>query len=168
MQDARDATALRAWMESFMTRSFGALWRYARKAGLSMPQLGLMRQLYHKGDCEVHEVGKHFDVTSAAASQLVDRLVQAGYVERTEDPQDRRARRVALTAKGRAVLEKGIEESYGWVDDLLAALPARTRAALRDVIAELSAAEAALPAPDGTGAWDGARGAPRGAIRAAR
>jgi len=39
-------------------------------------------------------------LSPAATSHLVDRLVQAGLVERREDPDDRRAKRVAVTAAG--------------------------------------------------------------------
>jgi DNA-binding MarR family transcriptional regulator len=148
MQDATgaaDAAALREWMEASTARSMRDFWHYAKKSGLSMPQFGLLRRLYHGGECEVHDVGKHFDVSSAAASQLVDRLVQAGLVERTENPDDRRARRVALSARGRVVMEQGIEESYRWVDELIAGVGSSGRAVVRQALAELTAAEAALP-----------------------
>jgi DNA-binding MarR family transcriptional regulator len=41
-------------------------------------------------------------VTKQSMSVLVDALVQRGYVERIEDPEDARAIRVRLTARGRA------------------------------------------------------------------
>ncbi|HEY2558166.1 MAG TPA: MarR family transcriptional regulator [Caldimonas sp.] len=41
-------------------------------------------------------------ITKQAAGALVDALEQAGYVERIPDPDDRRATRIRLTARGRA------------------------------------------------------------------
>ena len=41
-------------------------------------------------------------MTKQSMGALVDHLGQAGYVERVEDPDDRRASRVRLTARGRA------------------------------------------------------------------
>jgi len=161
MPDAKEtAASLRAWMEAFTTRSMRDMWRFNKKSGISMPQFGLLRRLYHGGECEVHQVGTHLDISAAAASQLVDRLVQAGLVARTEDPDDRRARQVALTAKGRALLEKGIEESYRWVNDLAGALSPQVRASLREVIPPLMEAEAAMHGPESI--------SPRAAIRSAR
>ncbi len=149
MQDAKETAAtLRAWMETFTSRSMHEWWRFAKRTGLSLPQFGLLRRLYHQGECEVHEVGQHFDISAAAASQLVDRLVQAGLVARTENPDDRRARHVALTAKGRALLEKGIEESYRWVNELAGALGPQVKAGLRQVIPLLMEAEASMPRPE--------------------
>jgi DNA-binding MarR family transcriptional regulator len=44
--------------------------------------------------------------TSGGVTRLVDRMEQAGYVERRPCPSDRRVHYVALTADGRAMLER--------------------------------------------------------------
>ena len=41
-------------------------------------------------------------ITKQSAGALVDQLEQAGYVERIPDPDDRRATRIRLTARGRS------------------------------------------------------------------
>ena len=41
-------------------------------------------------------------ITKQSMGALVDSLAQAGYVERVADPDDRRAQRIRLTARGRA------------------------------------------------------------------
>ena len=51
------------------------------------------------------------DVSPAAASQAVDRLVSWGVVERTVDPDDRRAVRLAFTPKGTALLKRHEERA---------------------------------------------------------
>ena len=68
------------------------------------------------------EVSERFDISAAAASQLVDKLVQAGYLERAEDPSDRRAKLLTLSTKGGELIGQGIEERYRWMDDLAATL----------------------------------------------
>ena len=93
--------AIRSWMDIFMNRSMRGWGRFAKSAGLSMPQFGLLMQMHHKGDCGMSEVSERFDITPAAASQLVDKLVQGGLVQRVEDPHDRRAKLLNLTDKGR-------------------------------------------------------------------
>jgi DNA-binding MarR family transcriptional regulator len=90
--------------------------------GLSMPQLGILMQLHHKGRCGVSEIGERFDITNAAASQLVEKLVQAGYLERTEDANDRRVKQLNLTAKGESLIENGAQERYLWLDELTSQL----------------------------------------------
>ena len=64
------------------------------------------------------EISERFEVTPAAASQLVDKLVQGGFIIREEDPHDRRAKLLNLTEKGRELIEQGIEERYRWMDQL--------------------------------------------------
>jgi DNA-binding MarR family transcriptional regulator len=71
--------------------------------------------------CQKHGTVR-FDITAAAASQLVDKLVHAGYLERTEDPSDRRAKLLTLSAKGEELIGQGTEERYHWMDDLAATL----------------------------------------------
>ena len=99
-----------------------------------MPQLSMMMQLYHRGACGMSRVSERFEITPAAASQLVDRLVQSGYLVREEDPNDRRAKLLNLTAKGRDLIEQGIEERYRWVEDLAGKLPAEERTRVSEAL----------------------------------
>ena len=110
--------AIRSWMDIFMHRSMRGWGRYAKSTGLSMPQFGLLMQMHHKGACGMSEVSERFEITPAAASQLVDKLVQNGFIKREEDPQDRRAKLLNLTDKGRELIQQGIEERYRWVEEL--------------------------------------------------
>ena len=113
---------LRAWMDTFMHRSMRGWSHFAKSTGLFMPQFNILMQLHHKGPCGMSEVSERFDISAAAASQLVDKLVQAGYLERTEDPTDRRAKLLALSDKGKELIQQGTEERYRWMDDLAATL----------------------------------------------
>ena len=83
-----------------------------------MPQFSILMQLYHKGACGMSELSEGFGITPAAASQLVEKLVQADLIARTEDPTDRRAKQVGLTSQGKQLLEHGIAERYRWMDAL--------------------------------------------------
>lgn len=70
------------------------------------------------------EIGERFDITAAAASQLVEKLVHAGFLERAEDPNDRRAKLLTLSVKGGELIKQGVEERYRWMDDLASSLNA--------------------------------------------
>jgi len=105
-----------------MHRSMRGWNHFAKSTGLSMPQISILMQLHHKGPCGMSQVSDRFDITAAAASQLVDKLFQAGYLERTEDPTDRRAKLLTLSAKGEELIQQGTEERYRWMDDLTSKL----------------------------------------------
>ena len=113
---------LRAWMDTFMHRSMRGWNHFAKSTGLSMPQFSILMQLHHKGPCGMSEVSERFDISAAAASQLVEKLVQAGYLERAEDPTDRRAKLLTLSLKGKELIQQGTEERYRWMDDLTSKL----------------------------------------------
>ena len=115
-------TAIHQWMDLFMHRSMREYIQFARDSGLSMSQLGALFHLHHKGSSDVTGMGDHLGVTSAAASQMLDRLVEQDLICRSEDPNDRRVKQIALTDKGCQVLEAGIRARVAWLDDLADAL----------------------------------------------
>lgn len=82
--------------------------RYARKSGLSMSHPCAMFQIHRIGSCDVTDLGDHLGVTSAAASQMLDRLVQQEIILRTEDLNYHRVKQIILTDKGYRILEDGI------------------------------------------------------------
>ncbi len=145
MLEAKTATIIRELLEAFFMRSMTGWRQFVKSTGLSMPQFGLLMRLYYGGGCEVHDLGKHMDVSSAAASQLVDRLVQSGLVQRTEDPEDRRARQVTITAKARTLIDRGMEEMYRWVDELVRGLNGEERDLALRALPALIQAEQKLP-----------------------
>ncbi len=113
---------IREWSEVFMHRSMRDFRKFMEQSGLSFSQINILMRLLHEGKAGVSEIGDQLGVTNAAASQAVDRLVNLGLIERTEDPHDRRARMLALTPKGRTVIERGIEIRSQWVEGLTDAL----------------------------------------------
>jgi DNA-binding MarR family transcriptional regulator len=126
--------AIRSWMDVFMHRSMRGWGLFAKSTGLSMPQFSVLMQLHHKGACGMSEISEQFEVTPAAASQLVDKLVQSGLIKREEDPSDRRAKVLDITDKGRTLIQQGIEERYRWVDELAGRLTVDERAQVSEAL----------------------------------
>ena len=112
-------TALRRWMETTFARSMHDWAHYVKNSGFSMQQFRLLMQLYYQGSsCGISRISEDMSITTAAASQLVDKMVQSGLLERAEDPNDRRAKMVTISEKGREFVKTGIEQRYLWVNDL--------------------------------------------------
>ena len=116
------AQVLRKWSETFMRHRIHDLIRFGKDRGLSMAQMSTLFHLHHGNECGVSNIGEHLGVTNAAASQMIDRLVQNGLVERTEDPTDRRVKQLKLTEKGTALIQEGVELRHRWIEDLTNAL----------------------------------------------
>jgi DNA-binding MarR family transcriptional regulator len=118
--------------------------RYVKSTELSMPQFYMLMRLYHKGGCGISDISSYLDVSAAAASQLVDRLVREGFLERAEDPHDRRAKQVTLSPKGRALIEKGIEVRNRWLEKLIPRLTAEQRQTVAVALGHLTEATRAI------------------------
>jgi MarR family transcriptional regulator for hemolysin len=111
-------STLQEWIEISMRRSMRHFIRHARECGFSMSHIGAMFHIHRIGSCGVTDLGDHLGVTSAAASQMLERLVQQDLILRKEDPKDRRVKQIVLTDKGHRVLEEGICYRQSWMADL--------------------------------------------------
>jgi DNA-binding MarR family transcriptional regulator len=98
----------------------------AKSNNLSMSQIGALF-LMHKGSSGVRSIGEQLGITTAAASQMIDRLVQQGLADRSENPQDRRAKQIVLTGKGQQVLGDLIRARQGFLEDMASKLSAGER-----------------------------------------
>ncbi|MGE5422115.1 MAG: MarR family winged helix-turn-helix transcriptional regulator [Ignavibacteriales bacterium] len=76
------------------------------KFGISVPQSFVLFSLLEEDGSTLKEVGSKCQIDSSSMTVLVDKLENEGLVERKLDSQDRRAIRVFLTAKGRALAEE--------------------------------------------------------------
>lgn len=113
---------LHEWMCVTIRYSMRGFMLYAKQNNYSVPQLNVLFRLQHKGSCGVSELADEMGVTAAAASQLLERLVQQGLVQRSEDPLDRRNRRMTLTEAGQQVVQESVAARQSWLDRLPALL----------------------------------------------
>jgi DNA-binding MarR family transcriptional regulator len=127
-------------MDVFMHRSMRGWGQFAKSSGLSMPQISILMQLHYKGSCGLSQISERFDISAAAASQLADKLVQAGYLERAEDPNDRRAKLLGLSEKGSKLVKHGIEERYRWMENLATTLSAEDQKKIASALETLTEA----------------------------
>ena len=105
------------WIEVFMRRSMHNFICYSKEKGLSMSQIGALFHIF-RDKSSVSEISDNLGVTSAAASQMLERLVQQGLILRKEDPNDRRVRQIVLTDKGHQILQESIAVRQGWLENL--------------------------------------------------
>ncbi|BCJ54465.1 MarR family transcriptional regulator [Actinoplanes sp. NBRC 14428] len=73
---------------------------------LTMPQLKILLLLFRLGDTSGRELAGLLGVSLATLSGMVDRLVAHDLVTRAEDPNDRRVRRIMLSAGGRELISR--------------------------------------------------------------
>lgn len=79
------------------------------------PAYGFVLLEASAGPMPLRAVAALLGVTKQAASQLVDAMEADGYVRRTRDPGDARARLVSITPKGRSLLAE-VEQIYADIE----------------------------------------------------
>ena len=100
-----------------MMKAMRALTRYAaagiEETGLGLSDFSVLEILLHKGPLPVNTIGPIVDLTPGSISIAVDRLFAKGLVSRVESAEDRRVRIVALTARGKALIDSAFRKHSG-------------------------------------------------------
>jgi DNA-binding MarR family transcriptional regulator len=91
-------------------RSAGGTLALMNEAGLTMAQMVALYVLDHLGPQSVTAIASFLNLSPAATSHLVDRLVGCGFVGRTENPVDRRHKSIAITRAGQALAARVHQE----------------------------------------------------------
>jgi MarR family transcriptional regulator, organic hydroperoxide resistance regulator len=103
-------------------RVFGEMGQTLKPTGLSIPQFDVLSTLTEQEGLSQSDLATRLYVTKGNVSGLIDRLVDAGFVERRSAPGDRRSNAVFLTLEGRKVADEGIRLQRAFVADTLGKL----------------------------------------------
>jgi Transcriptional regulators len=132
--DSKDrlAKAMSEFTEAISQREMMEFFRYASDHNLPPQQLGAVVRIGRGGPQGMTRMASRFGRTGAAVSQMVNRLVVQGLVERREAPEDRREKRIRLTAKGSRILAEFDEARKVWMRGLVEGLgPEETERAVQ-------------------------------------
>ncbi len=76
------------------------------KGKITLPQFLILEFLKREGDSKMVNLARFMQVSTAAMTGMVNRLVKYGYVKRIYDPLDRRTIKIKLTPGGTELLKK--------------------------------------------------------------
>jgi DNA-binding MarR family transcriptional regulator len=134
----------------FAGQLFFRLWRASHtQTATALQSIGLTPALFavlnylstHDGAIQ-QQIGSAMGIDPSTMVSLVDQLESAGLAKRRPQPQDRRAREVLITPKGRLTLKRGRELATEVEDDVLQGLSPAER---RRLVTLLRKAFAAAP-----------------------
>lgn len=102
-----DTSATRVWL--VLSKAARAVEQNALESvsglGLGLSDFAVLEMLLHKGAHPVNAIGQRVLLTSGSITTAIDRLETRKLVRRTAHPEDRRARLVELTEKGKRLIE---------------------------------------------------------------
>jgi MarR family transcriptional regulator, organic hydroperoxide resistance regulator len=99
---------------------------------LPVPQIRALHLIAHRKHCAMGDLAARLGVAMSTATQVADRLEQRGWVQRVDDPEDRRVVRLALTPQGRTVVEERRQHRRAKLREALAKMAEEKREALID------------------------------------
>ena len=115
------------WIKVFMRRTGQDFKNFMDDSGLSFSQVNTLMRLHFTGEADVTSIASQLGVSNAAASQLVDRLVQMGLIERKEHSLDRRIKRLGLTPAGHEMAERLVNLRRRWMEKFTSSLTPQQR-----------------------------------------
>jgi DNA-binding MarR family transcriptional regulator len=122
----------------FVGQLFFRLWRAAHvraadvlgSVGLTPALFGLLNVIGAREGAIQQELGATMGIDRSTMVSLIDQLEGAGLAKRRPSATDRRAREIAITPKGRRLLERSRRMIAATEDEVLAGLSASERGAL--------------------------------------
>ena len=142
--------SVRVWFRLIRleARMQAAVGERLREIGISIPQCDVLTTLTEKEGVSQQELAKRLYVTKGNISGLIDRLTEAGLVERRSTANDRRQHAIHLTEAGRATAEQAIADQRRWIASTLGRMTEpdlealeTQLIALRDIVRETEAPE---------------------------
>ena len=94
----RAGDALRRLVDLISHRSGVAL-ALMNDAAVTLPQVLLLSRVEKFGSASLAELADESSASIPALSQMIDRLVRQGWLDRTEDPHDRRRKAIRVTPR---------------------------------------------------------------------
>jgi DNA-binding MarR family transcriptional regulator len=107
------------------------------KTGCSWIHFEALRYVQDNATPLMRNVAAHFSITPPAATLLIDGLVTNKLLRRIIDTKDRRAVRVALTSKGKQVLDRGVRERMKKIKEMFAVLNPREQTELTRILQKI-------------------------------
>ncbi len=102
--------------------------------------LALLKMVAHAGPLRLTALAAGLDLDASTVSRQVRALEERGLIERTTDPDDGRASRLAVTESGRRSLEEGAQRRRALIGEVIADWSDEDRDSLRILLHRLAEA----------------------------
>jgi DNA-binding MarR family transcriptional regulator len=131
------AELLELW-HHLMRGSSQQMYALIAELDVSITQMKTLHVLADGGsELSVKELSDRLGLSLPGASRIVDALMRRGWLERREDPDDRRMKRVRITDEGRKVLDRIEAARLAGLEDYAASLTPEQRTRLSSALSDL-------------------------------
>lgn len=128
-------------VSQFAGQLFFRLWRASHtQTAAALESIGITTALFSvlnllaRGSAIQQEIGAAIGIDPSTMVALIDELERAGLAKRRPHPNDRRAREVVITPKGRRTVERGQALAREVEDAVLQGLASKERRQLKELL----------------------------------
>jgi len=121
---------------------------------VTLTQYRTLVVLASRGPQNLAGLAEAVGVTPATATRMCDRLVRKGLIRRRTERDDRRQLRVALTVKGRSLVDAVTVRRRQEIGRIMSEIPVEQQAVLVQALGRLASAAGEVPEQDWTTGWD--------------
>lgn len=108
-----------------------------RDSDLGLTDFAVLEALLHKGPLTIGEIQSRVPLALGSMTATVDRLEERKLIRRTPSPDDRRARVLKLTPRGKAAVEEAFRRHAADLESAMAVLNPSEKRELRSLLKKL-------------------------------
>ncbi len=105
-----------------LERKIANEWNSGNVLGFSKSHILILDFLANEGPKRPSAIAEHLKVTTGGVTVLTTKLLKSGYIEKTQNENDRRASQITITHAGMKVLEQSREQVESLVTNLFGML----------------------------------------------
>jgi len=126
---------------SSIERKWANEWNNHNVLGFSKSHILILDYLSQEGPKRPSAIADRLKVTTGGVTVLTTKLINAGFIEKTQHATDRRASQLKITADGENILEDSRQQVSDLIQNMFGMLSADEVQTLRDIFAKLLNAE---------------------------
>ncbi|MCY9545887.1 MarR family winged helix-turn-helix transcriptional regulator [Lysinibacillus xylanilyticus] len=126
---------------SSIERKWANEWNNHNVLGFSKSHILILDYLSQEGPKRPSAIAERLKVTTGGVTVLTSKLINAGFIEKTQHATDRRAAQLKITTDGEDILEESRQQVSAIIQNMFGMLSADEVQTLRDIFAKLLNAE---------------------------
>lgn len=121
---------------SSIERKWANEWNNHNVLGFSKSHILILDYLSQEGPKRPSAIADRLKVTTGGVTVLTSKLVNAGFIEKTQHATDRRASQLEITSDGEEILEESRQQVSAIIDNMFGMLSAEEVQTLRNIFAK--------------------------------
>ncbi len=107
---------------SSLERKWANEWNQKNQLGFSKSHILLLDLLAKEGPKRPSAIAERLKVTTGGVTVLTNKLINAGFIEKTQSNADRRASQIAITPEGERILNESRDQVTKMIDSMFGML----------------------------------------------